>query len=164
MGYVSQSSSSLSFSTLLLVLPTSLTSPEMAPVPSEYHDLLEVFLPSDDSFLLPHYGRLDHHIPLVEGTKPVYNPIYNLSEMELQVLKNYVEEYLRKGFIRPSTSPFGSSVLFVKKANGDLRLCVDYCALNHVTVKNRYILPLILELLDRIKEPMFHEAGSSRCL
>ena len=99
----------------------------------------------------PHRGRLDHHIPLVEGAKPVYGPIYNLSETELQVLKNYVEEYLRKGFIRPSTSPFGSPVLFVKKANGDLRLCVDYRALNRVTVKNRYALLLISELLDRIK-------------
>ena len=110
-----------------------------------------MFLPSDDSSLPPHRGRLDHHIPLVEGAKPVYGPIYNLSETELQVLKNYVEEYLRKGFIRPSTSPFGSPVLFVKKANGDLRLCVDYRALNRVTVKNRYALPLISELLDRIK-------------
>jgi len=101
--------------------------------------------------LPPHCGPLDHHIHLEEGSKPVFGPIYNLSETELQVLKEYIEENLRKRFIRPSTSPFGAPVLFVKKPDGSLRLCVDYRVLNHMTIKNRYPLLLISELLDRIK-------------
>jgi hypothetical protein len=88
---------------------------------------------------------------LEEGSKPVYGPIYNLSELELKALKVYVETKLKKGFIRPSTSPFGSPVLFVKKADGSLRLCVDYRALNRMTVKNRYPIPLMSEIMDRIK-------------
>jgi len=101
--------------------------------------------------LPPHRGPLDHHIPLEEGSKPVFGPIYNLSETELQVLKEYIEENLRKRFIRPSTSPFGAPVLFVKKPDGSLRLCINYRALNRMTIKNHYPLPLISELLDRMK-------------
>ena len=86
-----------------------------------------------------------------DGAKPVYGPIYNLSELELKVLKTYLAEKMKAGFIRPSTSPFGSPVLFVKKADGSLRLCVDYRALNRVTVKNRYPLPLMTEIMDRLK-------------
>ena len=99
----------------------------------------------------PNRGPLDHHIHLEEGSKPVFGPIYNLSETELQVLKEYIDENLRKRFIRPSTSPFGAPVLFVKKPDGSLRLCVDYRALNSMTIKNWYPLPLISELLDRVK-------------
>jgi len=71
--------------------------------------------------------------------------------LELKVLKQYLEEKLKNGSIRPSTSPFGSPVLFVKKPDGSLRLCADYRALNRMTVKNRYPLPLISEIMDRIK-------------
>ena len=81
----------------------------------------------------------------------MFGPIYNLSETELQVLKEYIDENLRKRFIQPSTSPFGAPVLFVKKPDGSLRLCIDYRALNRITVKNRYPLPLISQLLDRLK-------------
>src|SRR5881394_6564 len=102
--------------------------------------------------MLPqHRGHLDHHIPLEDGAKPVFGPIYNLSELELKVLKKYVEDNLKKRFIQPSTSPYGSPVLFVKKPDGSLRLCVDYRALNRVTIKNRYPLPLMSEIMDRIK-------------
>ena len=98
---------------------------------------------------------MDHSITLEEGSKPAYGPIYNLSENELSVLKSYIEEYVKKGFIRPSTSPFGAPVLFVKKADGSLRLCVDYRALNRMTIKNRYPLPLIPELMDRVNGARF---------
>ena len=120
-------------------------------IPEEYRDLAEVFSKAKAHELPPHRGHLDHHIPLEEGAKPVFGPIYNLSETELQVLKDYIDENLRKGFIRPSSSPFGSPVLFVKKPDGSLRLCVDYRALNRVTIKNRYPIPLISELIDRFK-------------
>ena len=73
-----------------------------------------------------------------------------MSPVELETLKTYVDDYLDKGFIRPSQSPCGAPILFVKKADGSLRLCVDYRGLNKITKKNRYPLPLIGEMLDRI--------------
>ena len=84
-----------------------------------------------------------------EGKSPPFGPIYQLSEKELKVLKEYVDDNLAKGFIKPSTSPAGSLVLFVPKKDGSLRLCVDYRALNNITIKDRYALPLINELHDR---------------
>ena len=121
------------------------------PIPKEYADLAEVFSKNKAHELPPNRGPLDHHIHLEEGSKPVFGPIYNLSETELQVLKEYIDENLRKRFIRPSTSPFSAPVLFVKKPDGSLRLYVDYRTLNSMTIKNRYPLPLISELLDRMK-------------
>src|SRR5204863_6203857 len=118
-------------------------------IPDEYRDLAEVFSKAKSEELPPHRGSLDHAIPLEKDSKPVFGPIYYLSETELQVLREYIDEKLRNGFIRPSTSPFGSPVLFVKKPDSSLRLCVDYRALNWITIKNRYPLPLISELLDR---------------
>ena len=100
---------------------------------------------------LPDCGPLDHHIHLEEGFKPVFGLIYNLSETELQVLKEYIDENLHKHFIRLSMSPFGAPVLFVKKPDGSLCLCVDYRPLNSMTIKNRYPLPLISKLLDHVK-------------
>jgi len=120
-------------------------------IPEQYRDLAEVFSKSKAHELPPHRGHLDHHIPLVEDAKPVFGPIYNLSETELQVLKDYIDDNLRKRFIRHSTSPFGSPVLFTKKPDGSLRLCIDYRALNRLTIKHRYPLPLISELLDRFR-------------
>ena len=120
-------------------------------IPEQYRDLAEVFSKPKAHELPPHRGELDHHINLEPGSKPVFGPIYNLSETELQVLKDYIDDNLRKRFIRPSTSPFGAPVLFVKKPNGSLRLCIDYRALNRLTIKNRYPLPLISGLLDRLR-------------
>ena len=120
-------------------------------IPECYRDLVDVFSKSESQTLPPHRGHLDHHIPLEKDAKPVFGPIYNLSELELKVLKQYVSEKLKQGIIRPSTSPFGSPVLFVKKPDGSLRLCVDYRALNCITIKNRYPLPLTTEIMDRIK-------------
>jgi hypothetical protein len=128
---------------------------DLPPIPKEYADLAEVFSKQKAHELAPHRGPLDHHIHLEKDSKPVFGPIYNLSETELQVLKQYIEENLQRNFIRPSTSPFGAPVLFVKKPDGSLRLCVDYRALNRMTIKNRYPLPLISELLDRVKGARF---------
>ena len=74
---------------------------------------------------------------------------------ELAVLKKYLEENLEKGFIKPSTSPASSPVLFVKKPSGGLRFCVDYRALNEITIKNRYPIPRINETLTLIGKSMF---------
>lgn len=76
--------------------------------------------------------------------------MYPMSQDELRVLKKYLDDNLAKGFIRPSSSPAASPVLFARKPGGGLRLCVDYRALNAITIKNRYPLPLIQETLSRI--------------
>lgn len=124
-------------------------------IPEEYRDLAHAFSKEKAHELPPHRGHLDHAIDLEPGTKPTFGPIYNLSEAELAVLKEYIRDYLEKGFIQPSQSPFGHPVLFTKKPDGSLRLCVDYRALNRNTIKNRYPLPLISELLDRVKGAKF---------
>lgn len=118
-------------------------------VPEEYHAYLEVFS-IEKSNTLPNHSSYDHFIPLLENTTPPYGPIYSLSETELSALSTYLEDNLKKGFIRPSSSPAGAPILFVKKKDGTLRLCVDYRGLNKITVKNRYPLPLIHEMLDRL--------------
>jgi hypothetical protein len=83
-------------------------------------------------------------------TDPPFGPIYNLSAVELEALRQYLEENLAKGWIVESESPAGSPILFVPKKDGGLRLCVDYRGLNKVTIKNRHPLPLIGEILDRL--------------
>jgi hypothetical protein len=74
-----------------------------------------------------------------------------MAPMELAELKVQLQELLDKGFIRPSNSPWGAPVLFVKKKDGTLRLCIDYRQLNKVTMKNRYSLPQIDDLFDQLK-------------
>ena len=119
-------------------------------VPAEYHNFLDVFS-KESADSLPDHRPFDHHIPLEEGKKPPWGPIYSLSEPELAALREYLDDNLKKDFIVPSESPAGSPILFVKKKDGSLRLCVDYRGLNRITIKNRYPLPLISELLDRLR-------------
>ena len=82
-----------------------------------------------------------------EGTAPSFGPLYSLSKQELEALRKWLDENLAKGFIKLSSSPAGSPILFVKKKDGSLRLSVDYRDLNEKTIKNRYPLPLIQETL-----------------
>src|ERR1700738_724560 len=100
--------------------------------------------------MLPPHQPYDHQIPLEPGTTPPFGFIYFMSPMELKVLRKYIDENLKKVFIQHSQSFCGAPILFVKKADGTLRLCVDYRALNKITTKNCYPLPFIGELLDRI--------------
>jgi hypothetical protein len=119
-------------------------------VPTCFHDLLDAFS-KDKSNTLPPHGPYDHHIPLIEGESPPFGPLYPMSRRELEVLREYLTENLANNFIRPSTSPAGdASALFVPKMDDTLRPCIDYRGLNKVTVKNRYPLPLINDLLDRL--------------
>ena len=100
---------------------------------------------------LPPHRSYDHAIDLKDGEQPPWGPIYALSEKELSVLKDYLKEMLDSGKIRPSKSPAGAPILFVPKPHGrGLRLCVDYRGLNRVTIMNRYPLPLMNELRDRV--------------
>jgi hypothetical protein len=130
------------------------TSPEgegvdLSAIPEEYHEFASVFS-KKEADKLPEHRHYDHTIPLQEGTAPPFGPVYPLSKVELDVLKDYIDENLRKGFIRHSQSPAGAPILFVKKPDGTLRLCVDYRGLNKITIKNKYPLPLIGELFDRV--------------
>ena len=119
-------------------------------IPSKWHEYLDVFDPVDVEKLPPHRGEFDCAIELEDDQSPPKGPLYHLSKDEQQVLFDYVEQNLRKGFIRRSTSSAGAPVFFVRKKTGDLRLCVDYRGLNKITKKNRYPLPLTSDLLDRV--------------
>lgn len=123
-------------------------------VPEEFHEWKDVFA-KDAANTLPEHRPLDHKIPIIEGQQPPYSPIYPLSQNELKVLKAYLDDMLAIKFIRPSQSPAAAPILFVKKKDGTLRLCVDYRGLNRVTVRDRYPLPLVGELLDRLSTARF---------
>ena len=119
-------------------------------IPSEYADYANVFSPNL-AIELPENTNINKYaIKLVQDKQSPYDPIYNLGPVELETLKAYIETHLKTGFIRPSKSPAGASILFDKKPDGSLRLCVDYRGLNNLTIKNRYPLPLIGESLDRL--------------
>ena len=123
------------------------TPPDLSGVPPEYHEFADVFSKTKAD-ILPEHRPYDLKITLEEGATPPLGPIYSLSKIELDTLRDYIEENLRSGFIRPSNSPCGAPVLFVKKKDGSLRLCVDYRGLNKITRKDRYPLPLVSDLLD----------------
>jgi hypothetical protein len=123
-------------------------------IPTEFTDYSDVFSKVSADKLLEH-SQYDHTIPLEPGTKPPFGRIYGLSEVELKALDEYLKDNLAKGFIRPSSSPAGAPILFVKKSDGTLRLCVDYRGINKITIKNRYPLPLIQENLDRLKHAKY---------
>ena len=99
---------------------------------------------------LPPYRPYDYEIKLKDGTEPRFGPLYTMSRDELRALRDWLEEQLKKGFIRPSSSPVASPVLFVKKPGGGLRLCIDFRAINNLTVKDRYPLPLTIETLNNL--------------
>jgi transposase InsO family protein len=123
-------------------------------IPTEYHEFLPLFSEALAKNLPPH-RPYDHKIPLREGFTPPYGPLYSMSRTELQTLKDWLEENLSKGFIRASSSPAASPILFVKKTDGSLRLCVDYRGLNAGTIKNRYPLPLLQETLMRLSKAKY---------
>ena len=115
------------------------------------HDMLQEFRHVfDEPTQLPPVRSHDHHINLKPGSTPPQQRTYRMSPLELQEVQRQLEEYLERGWIRPSTSPFGAPILFARKKDGTLRMCVDYRALNDLSVKNRYPLPRIDELLDQL--------------
>jgi hypothetical protein len=94
-------------------------------------------------------------INLVPSMAPIVKRPYRMSAEELTELKKQLKYLLDKQYIRPSASPWGSPVLFVRKKDGTMRLCIDYCLLNTVTIKNKYPLPRIDDLLDQLKKAGF---------
>ncbi|MBW0553622.1 hypothetical protein O181_093337 [Austropuccinia psidii MF-1] len=107
--------------------------------PCVYHQYLDVFSKVTAEKLPPHHTCF-HHIKL-EGSLPPVGVIYSPSNQESDTLRAYISENVEKGVIHPSSSSTGAPVLFVKKKDGGVRLCVDYCKLNAVTRKNKYPLP-----------------------
>ena len=105
-------------------------------------ELPDVF--PDDITGLPLDREVEFTIDLIPRTEPISIPPYRMAPVELRELKAQLEELLSKGFIRPSISPWGAPVLFVKKKDGSLQLCIDYKQLNRVTIRNQYPLPSIM--------------------
>ena len=99
---------------------------------------------------LPKHQLWDHKILFEENEKPTFGPIYKFSTKEFDVLRNYIDENFHKKFIRKSKSPTRYPILFAPKKNGKLKLCVDYKKFNNIIVKNRYFLPNINELQNRL--------------
>ncbi|RVW66686.1 Transposon Ty3-I Gag-Pol polyprotein [Vitis vinifera] len=115
-------------------------------LPEGFEDVFPDELPG-----LPPHREFDFSIEVYPGTDPISVSPYRMTPLELKELKTQLDELLGKGFIRPSTSPWGAPVLFVKKKDGTLRLCIDYRKLNRVIVKNKYPLPRIDDLFDQLK-------------
>ncbi|GJP80149.1 hypothetical protein CLOP_g10375, partial [Closterium sp. NIES-67] len=122
--------------------------------PEKIKDLLKEFqdiLPDDLPEELPPYRTHQHKIVEEPSSKPTFRAPYQLSPTELADMKKQIEYLLAKGLIRPSTSPYGAPVLFTPKSVGSLRMCIDYRALNKQTIKNKYPIPRIDDLLDQLR-------------
>lgn len=119
-------------------------SPDIQKLIQEYQD---VFSPISD---LPPLRDTGHTIPTEPNSKPPFRPMFRLSPKELAEVERQVAELLKLGLIEPSSSPYGAPVLFVGKKDGTLRMCIDYRALNKITIKNKYPLPRIDQLMDSL--------------
>ncbi|KAJ0509396.1 putative nucleotidyltransferase, Ribonuclease H [Helianthus annuus] len=124
---------------------------EDIPVAREYPEVFPEDLPG-----LPPQRQVEFRIDLVPGVAPVAKAPYRLAPSEMQELSTQLQELLEKGFIRPSFSPWGAPVLFVKKKDGSFRMCIDYRELNKLTIKNRYPLPRIDDLFDQLQGSSFY--------
>ena len=100
---------------------------------------------------MPPKRDVDFSIDLVPGTGLISKVPYCMPPKEMEELKVQLEEVLEKGYIRPSVSPWEAPVLFVRKKDGTMRLCIDYRELNKVTIKNKYPLPRIDDLFDQLQ-------------
>lgn len=115
-------------------------------VVNEYPDVFPHDLPG-----LPPDHQVEFRIDLVLGAAPIDRAPYRLAQTEMQEMMTQLQEFLDKGFVRPSSSPRGAPVFFVKKKDGSMRMCIDYHELNKVTVKNKYPLPRIDDLFDQLQ-------------
>ena len=119
---------------------------EDIPVVREFPDVFPEDLPG-----IPPDSEIDFQIKLTPRTEPISKAPYRMAPLELKELKVQMEELVSKDFVKPSTSPWGAPVLFVKKRDGSLRLCIDYRELNKVTIRNQYPLPRIDDLFDQLQ-------------
>nr|GFA11179.1 putative reverse transcriptase domain-containing protein [Tanacetum cinerariifolium] len=117
-------------------------------------DFPEVFF--DELPGLPPPRQVEFRIDLISGVAPVVRAPYRLAPSEMKEFSKQLRELSKKGFIRPSSSPWGASVLFVKKKNGSFQMCIDYTELNKLMIKNRYPLPRIDDLFDQLYGSSFY--------
>ena len=133
---------------LAYVIDTVKARPNVSNIPT-VSDFSNVFL--EELPGLPPHKEIEFAIDVVPGAIPASITPYRMAPLELKELKLQLQELLEKGFIRPSVSPWGAPVFFVKNKDGTLRLCIDYRQLNKLTVKNKYPLPRIDDLFDQLK-------------
>ncbi|KAH0705935.1 hypothetical protein KY285_010456 [Solanum tuberosum] len=119
---------------------------ESVPVVNEFPEVFPEDLPE-----VPPEREIDCGIDLLPDTQPISIPPYRMAPAKLKELKEQLKDLLDKGFIRPSVSPWGSPVLFVKKKDGSLRMCIDYRQLNKVTIKNKFPMPKIDDFFDQLQ-------------
>ena len=119
---------------------------EDVPVVCEYPDVFP-----EELLGMPPDRDIEFIIDLIPGTGPIAKRPYRIATDELKELKEQLQELQEKGYIRPSSSPWGSPVLFVRKKDGSLKMCIDYRSLNEVTIKNKYPLPRIDDLFDQLQ-------------
>jgi hypothetical protein len=119
---------------------------EVIKVVSEFLDVFPKDLPG-----MPPEQKVEFAIGLIPGTAPISKWAYRVSGPELVELKKQIDELSEKGYVRPSTSPWAAPVLFMEKEDGTKRMCIDYRALNEVTIKNKYPLPRIEDLFDQLR-------------
>ena len=119
---------------------------EDIPVVREFPDVFPENLPG-----IPLDTEIDFQIELAPGTEPISKAPYRMASLELKELKVQMEDLVSKGFVRPSISPWGAPVQFVKKKDGSLRLCINYREFNKVTIRNQYPLPRIDDLFDQLQ-------------
>ena len=123
----------------------------MVKILKEFRDVMPAELPKE----LPPRRPIDHKIELLPGTKAHAQAPYEISPIELLELRKQLKELLDASLIQPSRVPYGALVLFQKKHDDSLRMCVDYRALNKVTIKNKYSIPLAAELFDRLSKASY---------
>ena len=128
---------------------SKVTDSRAQPLINEFPEIFQKLPPG-----LPPIRKIGHTIDMGDSS-PVSKPAYRLSPKEKEEVRRQVSELLKRGLIKPSHSPYGAPVLFVQKKDGSLRMCVDYRAVNKVTKKDKYPLPRIDDLLDKLKEARY---------
>ncbi len=133
-----------------MIIPEDLKSIDLSRVPSEYHHLQSVFC-KERATVLPPHRSYDCAVELLPGACPPRGRIFSLSSPEQKAMEAYINESLAAGIIRPSTLLAGPGFFFVEK-DGGLRPCIDYRALNRITVRNHYPLPLITSAFELLQD------------
>ena len=127
----------------------------VAPILRRFADVMPPEYPKK----LPPRRQTNHYIELVPGSRPPTQALYRMTPPELRELRKQLTELLDAGLVQPSEASYGAPVLFQKKQDGTLRMCVDYGALNKVTIENKYPIPLAAELFDRLSQTCDQDIG-----